>query len=489
MSKLKKVGILLLCLSMLMVAMTGCQGDVGEGDRAEIVVNQPNGDNNSSSNGENQESSPELYAMYEDQDLKLYDAGNGMVSFTIQEEGYLVGGFYCGYADLQGNVVIEPKNQPSDGVPPVFAYDCIKVCQPPEGKIVWGAMYLKILDKQGKVLFEQGDENKISGIGGVSEGYFWVETFDEDLSGKTYTVTYYSAKDLKAVATFQNTRAFPEESYAIDNSLLKNGKAYLVKGKTLPYSPTDSKDTFTFNMSDYDETYVSSKNQNWTLDLSRVAEFDAARQKELIASGTDKDGKMVGTVCLTNSSNTKYYAIVDNTGKVLLDAQTQIVFDEELSVFKNGLCVAMDAESESWGYINPQGEWVIQPQYTSARPFGTDGYAIVNNIAVIDEQGKLVLAPAGYSIESVSTLDGKYEYEKNGARASLTFDGNKVSYYEYSAYWDSSWEGTYTIKGGKITFEGEYSIGALRTGQSYSFSKNGDTIIIKEMKFEKVETD
>ena len=484
MHKLKKVGILLLCLSMLTAFMMGCQGNVGDTEiREESVVGQPNG-STSSPNGGNQE----LYTLYEDMALKLYDAGNGMVSFTIQEKGYLVGGFYYGYADLQGNVVIEPKNQPLDDVPPAFAYDCIKVCQPPEGKIVSGAMYLKILDKEGKVLFEQGDENRISGIGGVSEGYFWVETFDEDLSGKTYTVTYYSAKDLKAVATFEDTRAFPEENYTVDNSLLKNGRAYLVKGKSLPYSPTESDNTFTFKMSDYDETYASAENQNWMLDLNTVAAFDAARYKELIAVGTDKGGKMLGTVCLTNSSSTKYYAIVDSTGTVLLDAQTKIVFDENISVFKNGLCAAMDAESECWGYINAQGQWVIQPQFASARPFGADGYAVVNDMVVIDEGGKVILAPSGYSIESVNTLEGKYDYDYGDWTVYLTFSGNEVSYYQASSYWTTSWSGTYVIKGGKIIFEGNPTYGdILCCGQTYSFKKNGDVIYINEKRATLVE--
>lgn len=480
MFKLKKVGIMLLCLSMLMVSMMGCQGDAGEGE--EIVT--------SSINEGNQENSQMLYTLYKDELYKLYDVGSDMVTFTITD-GY---NLKVGFADLQGNVLVLPNTyiHEMNGIP-VFFGNCVKIIDGSDGDEM-------IIDKQGNVLFEHQNynaKNNISDLGGVSEGYFWVETFEDSLAGRTYTVTYYSAKDLKAVATFENTRAFPEESYLAqeaggDFSSVQNGTAYLAKGNMVPSGLIHAESAFSFKMSDYDEAYVPSqsvRNEDWKLDLDTIAAFEVARYKDLIAAGTDKDGKMVGTVCLTSSSDTKYYAIVDNSGKVLLDAQTKIVFDEELSVFKNGLCVAMDAESESWGYINAQGQWVIQPQFTSARPFGTDGYAVVNNIAVIDEQGKFVLAPAGYSIESISTLEGKYKYENNGFNASITFEGNQVSYYEYSTYWDSSWEGTYVIKGAKITFEGAYGIGKLERGKSYSFSKNGDTIVIGEMKFEKVGND
>ena len=485
MFKFKKTCVLLLCLCILMASMVACQnnaGDVSEGGSGypqenEVVSSLPNG---------NQENSQTLYTLYKDELYKLYAVGSGMVTFVIRD-GY---NLRVGFADLQGNVMIAPKTcfHEMNGIP-VFSGNCVKIIDGSDGDEM-------IIDKQGNVLFEHQNynaQNNISDLGGVSEGYFWVETFEDSLAGRTYTVTYYSAKDLKAVATFENTRAFPEGSYLAqesggDFSSVQNGMAYLAQGNMVPSGLIHAESAFSFKMSDYDEAYVPSQsvqNGDWTLDLDTIAAFDAARHKELIAIGTDKDGKMIGTVCLTNSSNTNYYAIVDNTGKVLLDAQTNIIFDKELSVFKHGLCVAKDAESECWGYINAQGQWVIQPQYTSARPFGADGYAVVNDVVVIDEQGKFVLAPAGYSIEMVSTLEGKYNYEKNGSRAILTFDGNKVSYYEYSAYWDSSWEGTYVIKGAKITFEGEYSVGSLRTGQSYSFSKNGDTIIIKEMKFEK----
>lgn len=477
----KAVG-LLLCLCMLMTSVIGCQ-DASDGEYAEDTVSSPNG-------SQEQENTQTLYTLYEDALYKLYDVGNGVVTFAIKD-GY---NLKVGFADLQGNVLILANTyfHEQNGIP-VFEGNCVKIIDGSDGDEM-------IIDKQGNILFEhkyRNGTNNISDLGGVSEGYFWVETFEESLAGKTYTVTYYSAKDLKAVATFENTRAFPEESYLVqesggDYSSVQNGMAYLAHGNYVPSGLIHGESAFSFKMSDYDEAYVPSQSVQsgkWTLDLDTVSAFEVAKWRELLSVGTDENGKNVGIACLTNSSNTKYYAIVDNAGNVLFDAQINIVFDEEVSVFKDGLCPAMDAETESWGYINTKGEWVIQAQYTSARPFGTDGYAIVNDVAVIDETGNFVLAPAGYKAENVSTLEGRYEYEKNGAHASLTFEGDKVYYSEYSAYWDSSWSGTYVIKGSKITFEGDYSYASLRTGQTYSFSKSGDTIIIKEMKFEKVETD
>lgn len=489
MFKFKKAGVLLLCLCMLMASMVGCQSDAGDVSEGESGYPQENQVVSSVPNG-NQENSQTLYTLYKDELYKLYDVGNGMVTFTIRD-GY---NLKVGFADLQGNVMVVPKTyiHESNGIP-VFFDNCVKILDGSEGDEM-------IIDKQGNVLFEHqkyNAKNNISDIGGVSEGYFWVETFEESLAGKTYTVTYYSAKDFTAVATFEDTRAFPEESYLVqesgrDFSSVQNGMAYLAKGNMVPSGLIHAESAVSFKMSDYDEAYIpsqSAKNGNWTLDLDTIEAFEVARYKELIAAGTDKDGKLLGTVCLTNSSNTKYYAIVDNTGKVLLDAQTNIILDSKLSVFNNGLCVAMDAESESWGYINAQGQWVIQPQYTSARPFASDGYAVVNDIAVIDEEGKLVLAPAGYSVESVTSLEGKYDYDYGNWTVYLTFNGNEVSYYQASSYSTTSWKGTYVIKGGKITFEGNPTYGdILCCGKSYSFSAMGDTITINGKQATLIET-
>jgi hypothetical protein len=60
-------------------------------------------------------------------------------------------------------------------------------------------------------------------------------------------------------------------------------------------------------------------------------------------------------------------------------------------VFKDGLCLAKDKEANKWGYIDKAGNWIIAPEYDNASEF-INGYATVNNIAVIDTNGKVVLS-------------------------------------------------------------------------------------------------
>ena len=55
-------------------------------------------------------------------------------------------------------------------------------------------------------------------------------------------------------------------------------------------------------------------------------------------------------------------------------------------------------ENDLWGYMNRQGETVIEPQYDLAEPFGEDGFAVVGKkenkkvrCGLIDRKGNTVL--------------------------------------------------------------------------------------------------
>ena len=518
MFKFKKAGIMLLCLSMVAGSLAACGGgDVGGEEKTNATNHTGTADTNrvvekvtdenceivTSENGEavtvvvegEQEPAKEtIYTKY-DNLVKVGTPENGYVPFMIYKAtsamhygsaGSWTGDYYYGFADMEGQEIIEPTYDCApEAALPDFSYNYLKV-----PSLIMSKTKASIIDREGNVKFKEG-ENGVNLIGQVSEGYFWVETFEESLAGMAYTVTYYSAKDMKAVATFENARAIRDGSGfgGLNSKILPDGSALLIKGNDLPNSLSDEK-KLTINIGDYDKSFVAAQNEKWTLDLDTVKAFEVAYSKGVQTVGTDKDGKLLGTVLLMNNSGTKYYAVVDNAGNVLLDAQTKIIFAKN-GKFQNGLCVAKDAESGFVGFINAKGEWVIQAQFTSATSFNKEGYAVVNDIAVIDETGKLVLAPAGYSIEMVTSLQGEYIYRyPNGNKIYLTFDGDTVKY-EERAVLTSSWESTYVIKGGQIMFEGSVGYTTVLTrGTWYSFSKLDNTITIdgKEFTLQEVET-
>lgn len=81
---------------------------------------------------------------------------------------------------------------------------------------------------------------------------------------------------------------------------------------------------------------------------------------------------------------------------------------EKARAFRNGLApVYLD---KKWGYVNAQGELVVQPEYPDAEIFSSDGLAPVKvgkEWGFIDKSGKLVIpAEYGISVAFVGFLTG-----------------------------------------------------------------------------------
>ncbi|WP_209124961.1 WG repeat-containing protein [Alkalihalobacillus sp. BA299] len=104
-----------------------------------------------------------------------------------------------------------------------------------------------------------------------------------------------------------------------------------------------------------------------------------------------KDGKAL--VQLQDSN----YALIDQVGDVLqsYSFQSMTGFSEGLSAFKK-------TYNEPFGYVDEQGNIVIQPRFSTAQPF-QDGKAVVNlsdnmynQYGLINKQGKIVI-PAEYN--------------------------------------------------------------------------------------------
>src|SRR5699024_3202232 len=66
------------------------------------------------------------------------------------------------------------------------------------------------------------------------------------------------------------------------------------------------------------------------------------------------------------------------------------------ALFQYGMTPAKDSETGKYGYKNPQGTWVIEPQYTFARDFQVNGTAFVrtgsnsDEFRLIDREGNFV---------------------------------------------------------------------------------------------------
>ena len=194
------------------------------------------------------------------------------------------------------------------------------------------------------------------------------------------------------------------------------------------------------------------------------------------------------TVYLSNSSGVNFSSVIDADGNVIIAPTKDISLgkkveynDYELYTFsENGLCKAKDEKTGLYGYIDKNGNWVIQPTYRSVSDFsgGADGVAIVDNKAIINSKGEVVFSLKSWSNEIVSSLSGKYEY-KSYYTYYMTFnEDGTFEFKETSSYSSSTSKGKYTIKGSEIIISDYKYFGTLYSEGTYDFSKNGNVITI-----------
>lgn len=487
---MKKILCIILALVMLTFAMTSCDNDDVPTFGGENNTNTNNGDNGSNNGGDNQsseENGARVYRQYSNL-VRIDQFHNGLAAFMIYNSsstthwgagGTWSGDYYFGYINTKGNVVIEPIYECSPNIDlPVFDSEYIRIEDLDDHEY--------LIDAKGNVKFEAG-KNNVTRIGNVSEGYFWVETVEEDLSGSMYTVRYYRASDLAVVATYNNVRAFYEQWYVPGESTLsKTGDAVLIQGTDHSYY---NDELIHFNISEHDSGYTSS-HLNWSVDLDEVENFASASYYYYHASNSMNDKGQLATVALKNSSGTWFYSIVDSNGNVLMQPQKNIAFpissEKEITKydFCKNLCPAKDVESGYWGYIDPYGNWKIQPQYSSVTAFSADGYATVNDKIIINTEGKVVLSPAGWVNEVVTSLSGTYKLNADNSWStwylSFTEDG-ELRITESMGSAGSSWKtGNYQIKGSTLVVSNiGYNIGCpIYNDGDYTFRKEGDTLII-----------
>ncbi len=464
--KLKKALCMVLAFFTLVLSFTACE-DKSEDLSSNQTINESGVKNPSNNNEINNNTKPSgnngalatVYSQYSNL-VSIGPFHNGLAYFLIKNSTY---DYRYGYIDIQGNVVIEPTYRSSGN----FEYDYVKV-----KSSTYPNPYL-IIDRQGNIIFET-EKNNVSAIGEVSNGYFWVETVEELITGNVYTVKYYSVKDLSVVATFYNHRA--DDSTRIDGTS-KSSINNIGEASLYDYSRTYYGEDKAINIADYDSSFVPTPD-NWSVDIRKLDVFSSVNDLDYKISSADNDLGQLATIAAKNQNGVAFFAVLDSTGNFFCQPQQSISFYDQLisnAEFRKNLCPAKDVESNLWGYIDPYGNWKIQPQYSSATPFSPDGYATVNKTTVIDTQGNTVLSPYAGSTEFTY---GTYTCIDNGATWSLTFDENgelKVK----NAY--STATSKYEIKGNVLTIHSDifmFCPGIGYQAGEFIFKKEGNILTI-----------
>ena len=148
----------------------------------------------------------------------------------------------------------------------------------------------------------------------------------------------------------------------------------------------------------------------------------------------------------------------DEEGNVLLEP---CLSEYYYYYFSDGIANVCTPD-ELWGYIDVNGEWIIEPQFESARNF-SNGYACIlegDKFGFIDLQGNWIIEPTldyawdfidgGYTIANV---DGLYGY--------LLMDGSWLIEPQYD-YAEAFWDGMAVVRvherDGMIDMEGNWII-------------------------------
>ena len=328
---------------------------------------------------------------------------------------------------------------------------------------------VQYINEKGDVIYtETGKEVE---IGDISNGYIWVETVEELISGNIHTITYYKHDGSKADisnATHvhyeynygngsrkegNEITSLNEYGYGIvqidnygyvvkvedevkivfgglwtwkvhtcrDNYFFDNDlkKAYYIDFKTgeITEGQEDFNDlkwrnlgnNFYFvnsKINQYNREYVLLHKDKVVVTFSQINDFSTA--KPIGMDRYEFGGKDYFAVVLASQSGVKFTSIIDESGKVIMAPTNKYVFVEErqeyahgfnyiytMNPIVDGIIRVRSSESELYGFVDVNGNWVIEPTYTSASDFygeGDSAIAVVNNNTIIDRNGNVVFS-------------------------------------------------------------------------------------------------
>ena len=158
-----------------------------------------------------------------------------------------------------------------------------------------------------------------------------------------------------------------------------------------------------------------------------------------------------------------YY--IDESGHV---APTGVKVISQLSPFTNGLSPALSTEQGRYGYLNPEGEWAIPPQYAYADEFfGSCAMVMLDSgFGVIDENGGWIISPKYDYLFSSLSEDGMIVGVNYGLYVDVYSADGKEELYSC----ECSNLGAYVAVGGDMLFM--YGDDGL-----YALNRAGETVL------------
>ena len=231
--------------------------------------------------------------------------------------------------------------------------------------------------------------------------------------------------------------------------------------------------------------------------ITGIAEFANAVVKQVGCGYGD-----YYTIYLMSSSGVFFSSVIDSQGNIIISPSKNISLGEaytpssSLTVkyrcytfSENGLCKAKDNETGLFGFIDVNGNWIIEPRFQSVTDFsdGENPVAVVDGKAIINPQGEVICSFGGWTDTIVTSLSGSYQFTfANGNIITFAFnEDGTVKYKQRTSYDSESWNGEYTIKGSNIIFSNldSSSIYFLYKNGTYTFLKNKNKISIGDYTF------
>lgn len=282
-------------------------------------------------------------------------------------------------------------------------------------------------------------------IGEFCNGFFWVETVEELISGNVNTITYYNEK-VEAAFSIKAENAgdfssFTDQGYAIVKIMPLEGQYNTDKDYKMidrngeivewvfdgvksdyttlrPYSRNyyfythyydGSYGDYYYNSTgfEYDESLFQTagniilRDEKIVLRLYNIPEFGGANILDVdYCSYDDKD---CFWVYLSNTSWVRFVSLIDIDGNVIITPtkdyttfyRSTMHVNEVYFAYnvKAGLCKAEDTESGLFGFIDMSGNWVIQPQYRDVSDFYGEvdnAVAVADHNTIINSKGDII---------------------------------------------------------------------------------------------------
>lgn len=312
---------------------------------------------------------------------------------------------YYGYINIDGEYVIEPKFKNardfSEGLAAVSVYY--------NDEEMWG-----YINTQGEFIIEPqftraySFSEGLARIEGKDRTYGYIDSSGEYVIEPQFLDAHAFSEGLAVVQTKEEKYGFvnTEGEYAIEPQFeaasdFSEGLAKVVKEKLCGYINTKGEYVIEPQFekaSSFSEGLAVVERESLYGYINTKGEYVIEPQFGAANDFSEGLAKVVKGV--------ESYWYIDAEGKCKTEATGWWSWHDHFAV---GLALQKNDEG-LFGYINVNGEYVIEPQFTSASEFYDDGYAIVykkgEKHAIIDREGNVILEGDKYNLSFVGM--GRY---------------------------------------------------------------------------------